>query len=181
MHCKMVETYVAESRTQVPSQSGGIQMIELKARHIVDVYDSYYAENPFGERSQVYLKSEADKVIANRDCKIKKLHDSLDTLLKAKTEQIIHEVIQKTLIYGEGFIRVEDAMKLIAELRHQKFKRCLAMARWCRKNDEFMQLESNRLGLPQRTLFLEYRRKAIWWNKWYKRWLELADKFKEAK
>ena len=40
-------------------------MSELKARHIVDVYDSYYAENPFGERSQVYLKSEADKVIAD--------------------------------------------------------------------------------------------------------------------
>jgi hypothetical protein len=48
-------------------------------------------------------------------------------------------------------------------------------------HDEFMQLESERLGLPQSTLFLEYRRKSMWWNKWRKRWLELAEKFKEAK
>ena len=71
-----------------------------------------------------------------------------------------------------------EADKVIA---HNKYKRCLAMAEWCRMHDEFTQLESERLGLPQRTLFLEYRRKAMWWNKWHNRWLELAEKFKEAK
>ena len=78
-----------------------------------------------------------------------------------------------------------EADKVIAEkdkeLRHQKFKRCLAMAKWCGMHDEFTQLESERLGLQQRTLFFEYRKKAMWWNKWCKRWLELAEKFKEAK
>ena len=69
-----------------------------------------------------------------------------------------------------------EADKVIA---HNKYKRCLAMAEWCRMHDEFTQLESERLGLPQRTLFLEYRRKAMWWNKWHNRWLELAEKFKE--
>jgi hypothetical protein len=38
-------------------------MSELKARHVVDVYDNY-AEHPCEDYSQVYLKSEADKVIA---------------------------------------------------------------------------------------------------------------------
>lgn len=71
-----------------------------------------------------------------------------------------------------------EADKVIA---HHKYKRCLAMAKWCRLHDEFTQLESERLGLSQRTLFLEHRREAMWWNKWHKRWLELADKFKEAK
>ena len=62
--------------------------------------------------------------------------------------------------------------------RHHKYKRCLAMAMWCRIHDEITQLESERLGLSQRALFIEYRRKAMWWNKWHKRWLELAEKFK---
>jgi hypothetical protein len=73
------------------------------------------------------------------------------------------------------------AMQLYKEAQHHKYKRCLAMAEWCRMHDEFMQLESERLGLPQSTLFLEYRRKSMWWNKWRNRWLELAEKFKEAK
>ena len=37
-------------------------MSELKAKHVVDVYDEYSA-NPYKE-AQVYLKYEADKVIA---------------------------------------------------------------------------------------------------------------------
>ena len=41
---------------------------ELKARHVVDVYDNY-SEHPCEESSQVYLKSEADKVIAHHKYK----------------------------------------------------------------------------------------------------------------
>lgn len=58
-------------------------MSELKARHIVDVYDSYYAENPFGERSQVYLKSEADKMIAD-----------LEESHKKEVEQLLIEIVE---------------------------------------------------------------------------------------
>lgn len=46
----------------------------------------------------------------------------------------------------------------VKEIRHQKYKRCLAMAKIAIKDDY----------LP--------------WNmKWHKRWLELAEKFKEVK
>jgi len=38
-------------------------MSELKSRHVADAYDDYF-ERPCDKRSQVYLKSEADKVIA---------------------------------------------------------------------------------------------------------------------
>lgn len=62
-------------------------MSELKARHIVDVYDSYYAENPFGERSQVYLKSEADKVIAGLQADYKEACGRLQTANLIKDEQ----------------------------------------------------------------------------------------------
>ena len=106
-----------------------------------------------------------NKMLAEMDCEMKKLKDSLDTLLKAKTEQIIHEVIQKTLIYGEGFIRVEDAMKLITELRHHKYKRCLAMAKYCHESAMWFE----EYGVIKYATFM---------LRWQKRWLKLAEKFK---
>jgi len=87
-------------------------MSELKARHIVDVYDSYYAENPFGERSQVYLKSEADKVIAelknenerlkkqssctfSDDCiRVRKLKSKVDKLLGCLKYLVMRDLIK---------------------------------------------------------------------------------------
>ena len=135
--------------------------VEQVEREAGDIADLHLDDNTF------YLKSEADKVIADMDCEIKKLKDSLDTLLKAKTEQIIHEVVQKTLIYGEGFIRVQDAMKLIAEIRHQKYKRCLTMAyvEWSKQ------------------LIIGLHPESILYRKAFKRehkWKELAEKFKEG-
>ena len=71
--------------------------------------------------TEYYLKSESDKVIAEKD----------------------------------------------KELRHQKYKRCLAMAWWC----------SAELGM----LVSTWESKIKHYKKWQKRWLELAEKFKEAK
>lgn len=52
------------------------------------------------------------------------------------------------------------------ELRHQKYKRCLAMAKWCyAKWDD--------------TATKYY--KSVWYRKWEVKWLALAEKFKEAK
>ena len=48
------------------------------------------------------------------------------------------------------------------QLRHNKYKRCLAMAKIC----------EDKLGTVV---------KPGWWDKWRKRWLKLAEKFKEAK
>lgn len=135
----------------------------------------------FGNGDEVYLKSEADKVIANRDYEIEELKKSIGKLLKVKTEQVMDEVIQRCLIYGEGFVPAEHAMRLVADIHYQKYRRCLAMARWCRITDECIHLESERLGILQNTLFLRYMKKRMWWNKWYKRWLELAKKFKPNK
>lgn len=109
-----------------------------------------------------------------------------------KVERCAPKLGRKNLANGLScppFVYMDDSddgmwvhyVKYCENIAKQKFKRCLAMARWCRMHDEFTQLESERLGLPQRTLFLEYRRKAMWWNKWRKRWLELAEKFKDAK
>ena len=83
--------------------------MELEWKYLDELYREKYFDK---DVPQVYLKSEADKVIA-----------------------------------------------------WHKYKRCLAMARWCiaeaKVSDD------------------EYR--MYWWVEWHRRWLELAEKLKEAK
>jgi hypothetical protein len=122
-------------------------MSELKARHIVDVYDSYYAENPFGERSQVYLKSEADKEIQRLEKLCENYRCDCDNLA------IMTDTMRKA-----GRI-------LRQKMNHHKYKRCLAMAWWC----------SAELGM----LVSTWKSKIKHYKKWQKRWLELAEKFKD--
>jgi hypothetical protein len=50
-------------------------------------------------------------------------------------------------------------------MNHHKYKRCLAMAWWC----------SAELGM----LVSTWKSKIKHYKKWQKRWLELAEKFKD--
>ena len=93
-------------------------MSELKTRFIDDTYVEYYNTGKH-ELAQVYLKSEADKVIA-----------------------------------------------------HNKYKRCLAMADFCYTNVHCI--------MGHRLCAFNDRTKE-WFERWHKRWLEIAKKFKEAK
>lgn len=88
--------------------------------------------NPRLLNEKVYLKSEADKVIAEKD----------------------------------------------KEIRHQKYKRCLDMAKWCYSMDCRMLNEASDNG----TYFKESWcwKRASWYGKWKRKWLELAENFKEA-
>ena len=131
-------------------------MSELKARHIVDVYDSYYAENPFGERSQVYLKSEADKVIAD-----------LEESHKMEVEQLLMEIVKLKSDYKEACDRLQTANLIkdeqIAAARHQKYKRCLAMASYW-------------LAVSYQCVDNKHKRNA---ERHRRKWLEFANKFKD--
>ena len=77
--------------------------------------------------------------------------------------------------------RTSEADKVIA---HNKYKRCLAMARWCRESlilmrtyevtEDFWNLEPGQDA--------EYFcKKGDFYSKWRKRWLKIAEKFKEVK
>lgn len=105
----------------------------------------------FGEECLAYKKSEADNVIAEKDKQIAGLRNEAD-IYKAKYEQ-------------EYDIAVHNEKQLSAmriELRHHKYKRCLAMA------------EVLEHVCPMTN------RKAKWRDKWHKRWLTLADKYKDG-
>lgn len=149
-------------------------MIELKAHRFITTDELFHEANA---GALYYDKSEADNVIANKDYEIKELKKSIGKLLKMDIEQVMNEVIQNTLIYGDSFVPVEHAMRLVAELRHNKYKRCLAMAKWCYNQREIYERDSYNWEL-------EYdakdalRNKANIMRKWRKRWLEIAEKFK---
>lgn len=112
-------------------------MSELKAKHVVDVYDEY-SDNPTNE-TQVYLKSEAGKVIAEKDAKIIQL------------EALI-----------ENYNRISG--EIIDNANHQKRKRCLAMAKACAWEQRFWGD-----GIPAYERQFQWENRAAKWKKrWLK-------------
>ena len=59
-------------------------------------------------------------------------------------------------------------MRLAVALRRSNRKRCLARAEWCDAEADVADADGD---------YDDMR----WYQKWHKRWLELADKFKAAK
>lgn len=128
-------------------------MSELKA---------YIAPTPDGTGlADYYLKSEADAVIAEKD---KEIADLIE-----KNKRLAH----KDIIMASETIK--DVFK---ELRHQKYKRCLDKAKWCYSMDCRMLDEASDNG----TFFKESWcwKRASWYGKWKRKWLELAEQFKGA-
>ena len=100
---------------------------------------------------EVCLKEDVDKVIAEKDEVIEEMEERIDELQKA-TDSAWSKV---------------NAM--YDELRHHKFKRCLAMARWC---------ENAILGwMGYKESYSSHQQyiKVMLFTKWNKRWLELAE------
>ena len=139
----------------------------------------YHCNEWHNECTEFYLKSEADKVIAD-----------LEESHKMEVEQLLIEIAElkaqkaqaeddcaywKTMSRkcsddnevmakqrAEAFKQRTEALN---RERHHKYKRCWTMAKMC--------------GIM--SAFEDGEWYAKWINKWYKRWCELAEKFKEAK
>lgn len=124
-------------------------MSELKAVHAFDVYEAY-TKTGDDEAAQVYTKSEADKVIAELK---EKLNNSRNAHKYWRKEYLIE--------YKESI--------------HHKYKRCLAMAKWCFTKSNYHYILA-RHGEDVK----ENNRKSILYSRRHKRWLTLADKYKEG-
>lgn len=111
-------------------------MSELKAIDVDKMADVRSLSGRF------YRKSEADKYIAL-------LKDKAN--YNEEANKLKSEKLADTCIFYEE------------KLRHQKWKRCLAMAAMC----------------WERRWRVEFD--YAFWHRWGERWLELAEKFKEAK
>ena len=93
---------------------------------------------------------------------------------KKEVEQLLIEIVKlKKKLVEQATLRVWAEL----QLRHNKYKRCLAMAEWC--NSE-MVVETFACFRPRRTKEV-WREENKYWAKWRKIWFELAMKFKEAK
>lgn len=64
------------------------------------------------------------------------------------------------------------ARTLLMKMNHNKYKRCLAMAEWC-------DAEAFKCALKHGYGYIT--KDERYYNRWWKKWLELAKKFKEAK
>lgn len=114
-------------------------------------------ENPI-EWGLYYNKSEADKVIADLNNKLQNVSE----LLKETREWLVEsQKLHKRC--------ADNASKVI---RHQKYKRCLDKASSC----------SDKASAEYAASYVScdeyYYHHAEFWNKWHKRWLEFAEKFK---
>ena len=111
-----------------------------------------------------YLKSEADKVIAE---------------LKAQKAQAEDDCAYWKMREGNAVNAMheteEACMFLTKSERHQKYKRCLAMAKWsaaeCVVNQD----------IYKRYLTHKSEFRIGHFRKWYNRWLAIAEKFKDGK
>ena len=101
-----------------------------------------------------YLKSEADKVIADKGAEIADLIEK-----------------NKRLANKDMIMASETIKGVFNELNQQKFKRCLDKAKWCKAEADAAFLRYN---------WDSGRYAAVdFYEKWHKRWLELSEKFKE--
>lgn len=137
---------------------------ELKAVHAFDVYEAY-TKTGDDDAAQVYLKSEADKVIA--ELKEKADHDCAHWKMQFENSKTsLRETEEACLQYN-------------LERNHSNYKRCLAMADKCvdlchKAKDLYRWAEDENLEH-------HYSHKIEFFARWHKRWLDIAEKFKEAK
>ena len=126
-------------------------MSELKEHIFSDIDEvfprGYCGPLPSQEARPYYLKSEADNVIAEKDKEIEEL------------QKQVHD-------YAQGLYVMQARAEM--ETRHHKYKRCLAMARWC-----MARYNEWAAYFPTTTT-----RKMKFLDKWEKAWRKLAEQFK---
>lgn len=133
-------------------------MSELKAIHAY-TFDEVEVISNSSNGDDYYIKSEVDKLIAELNMRI---------------------------CDGDEYFEIayNQIKRLIKIVRHQKYKRCLAMSEQCKESMRLMRTyeATDDYWDPELGHDAEYFfKKGDFYKKWRKRWLKLAEKFKEEK
>ena len=125
-------------------------MSKLKIYHCDEWHNPY---------TEFYLKSEADKVIAD-----------LEESHKTEVKELLCLIRDKENNFNRAFDSEEK------EIRHQKYTRCLNNAWFCQK----LSKECALVAYTHRgwTIDRHFDNKAELYRKWHRRWLAIAEKFK---
>ena len=116
----------------------------------------------FGKDDEVYLKSEADKVIAEKE---DRLHNVSGILKETREWLIESQKLHKRCADNE-----------VKVIRHQKYRRCLAMADYAMYHHfRMLYIYGKSLDNDKAVFKINYG------LRWRSRWLALADRFKETK
>lgn len=105
---------------------------------------------------------------------------------KLKVQTSIAEEMEKMAgTYHTSYAEaVKDLYEKTKAIRRQKYKRCLAMSEQCKESMRLMRTyeATDDYWDPELGHDAEYFfKKGDFYKKWRKRWLKLAEKFKEAK
>lgn len=134
-----------------------------------------------------YLKSEADKVIAELKDKCN-MHDffwegcgfakrgfknSIEVSEAFDKLEAENKRLEKCCKEYDSRQRIDERIKFSAakQLRRQKYKRCLAMAKWCK-----LWYEEEKYEWQLKDVHHWFKMSLF--DKWHKRWLSIAEKFK---
>ena len=148
-------------------------MSELKVYKMVG--EDYCDDSFCVEPSEVYLKSEADEELRKLHRQIEFLqttHSSCNDCNKCADgmgrvfDESLDELKKEKAYLLEHTTDVINSQERV--IHHQKYKRCLAMARYCR-------------SVWCSIIFIRDETGAGRYMKWERRWLRIAEQFKEAK
>lgn len=92
------------------------------------------------------------------------LGDFHDVYLKSEADEVITELQKQLHDYAQGLYEIQARAE--KELRRQKYKRCLIII--------------SDIKAAMDSAFFVSGEYLNWLDKWHKRWLALANKFKEA-
>ena len=162
-------------------------MRELKRFDIVGKYADEEVMYEFRPDGECYDADEVDALTAELEENHKK---EVEQLLIANREQelsakkIIAELNMRICDGDEDFeIANNQIERLLKIVRQQKYKRCLAMSEQCKESMRLMrtyEATDDYWNLEPGQDAEYFCKKGDFYSTWRKRWLKLADKFKEA-
>ena len=114
---------------------------------------------------EIYLKSEADAVIAEKDKEIAELKERVSEERSAKVN------------YKISANDLSDGLKeAYEEIKHHKYKRCLDKAGLCESKEKRLDAIAPLFDTDKECW--EYN--SDYWPKWQEHWLKIAEQFKEV-
>lgn len=143
-----------------------------------------YFDQAIGFTFSYYDIPEVDRLVMKLENQIEQLKAEMRTDNSTVIEKMATEIAElkekrntTEKLLNKALNCISDDKKHIISLarknNHSNYKRCLAMARWCELGISYWDDDEQEGGWEYKKL-----RHCI---RWKKRWLELAEKFKEVK